>query len=51
MGGLTYGTYGAGTALVIIGLCTWKRKSMGGEMNKTLMRMGRHAVQWRGRSF
>lgn len=26
MGGLTYGTYGAGTALVIIGLCMWMQE-------------------------
>jgi hypothetical protein len=29
MGGLTYGTYGAGTALTVIGLCTLEERRVG----------------------
>lgn len=31
MGGLTYGTYGAGTALTVIGLCMLGYQELGGE--------------------
>jgi hypothetical protein len=44
MGGLTYGTYGAGTALTVIGLCTFGTQERERRGNRMLMRMDRHAV-------
>jgi hypothetical protein len=53
MGGLTYGTYGAGTALTVIGLCTfentraWKARRQGANMygqTCCLMAKARHST-------
>ena len=44
MGGLTYGTYGAGTALTVIGLCMFGSQELGRRGDRGLIQIGRHAV-------
>jgi hypothetical protein len=44
MGGLTYGTYGAGTALTVIGLCMFGTQELGRRGERVLICMDRHAV-------
>lgn len=50
MGGLTYATYGAGMASVVVGLCTRPPHQKEHGYDEELTRMDRYAVQWRGRS-